>query len=558
MIADEINLENVQALANNDASSKSVAPAGRWYGGRSFQLALLSSALLWLSFPPVGLWPLAWVAPVPLIRACLDRRLDGPRPYFAFWVAGFAYWLATLYFVPLPHWALVFGWLLISFYLAFYTVLFVTVARAMINMTRIPAVIAIPLCWTSIEWVRCNAITGFGMACLAHTQYRQTLWIQVADLFGAYTLTLSLCLFATCVALLPIMKGTKPGRESWSYGLLGIAILAAVAGYGKLQLNSEHTLADRNQLVIGLIQGSVDTQLTDREGVAQRKFEQYCGLTIDARRKWNDLDLLVWPEGTFPAYDLHPDSDLSRLDPRGVAQARDDIRSVWHLGTGYPEVFDHPLPLLGGGASVNPTENQVYNSAFVIGEQGTVTDRYFKIHRVMYGEYFPVLNWFPIFNQMLRGIHAGHEFKTIELNGIRLAPNICFETTVPHFVRRQVLQLRARGEEPDALLNVTNDGWFFGTSCLDLHLACNVFRAVENHKPNLVCANTGFSAEIDRHGSIQQMGPRRDVQAIRATVRPDRGSSLYQSVGDWPWIIAAAWCGVVWVLSMIVAKRRRP
>ena len=47
------------------------------------------------------------------------------------------------------------------------------------------------------------------------------------------------------------------------------------------------------------------------------------------------------------------------------------------------------------------------------------------------------------------------------------------------------------------LINLTNDGWFWGSSILDLQLDCAVLRAVELRRPFLVAANTGFSAWID-------------------------------------------------------------
>src|SRR5690606_19483170 len=84
----------------------------------------------------------------------------------------------------------------------------------------------------------------------------------------------------------------------------------------------------------------------------------------------------------------------------------------------------------------------------------------------------------------------------------------------------------------DILVNLTNDGWFWGSSELDMHLACGVFRAVELRKPFLIAANTGFSAWIDSTGNIRQQGPRRDTGFIIATVGLDRRESLYSSVGD--------------------------
>ncbi len=82
------------------------------------------------------------------------------------------------------------------------------------------------------------------------------------------------------------------------------------------------------------------------------------------------------------------------------------------------------------------------------------------------------------------------------------------------------------------LVNLTNDGWFWGSSELDMHLACGVFRAVEMRKPLLIAANTGFSAWIDSSGRILKQGPRRATDYIIANVAIDSRKSFYSLYGD--------------------------
>ena len=65
------------------------------------------------------------------------------------------------------------------------------------------------------------------------------------------------------------------------------------------------------------------------------------------------------------------------------------------------------------------------------------------------------------------------------LKNICLVPNICYETVLPYVIRNQLVALRQQGQEPQILVNVTNDGWFWGSSELEQHLACGVFRTVE-------------------------------------------------------------------------------
>ena len=116
-----------------------------------------------------------------------------------------------------------------------------------------------------------------------------------------------------------------------------------------------------------------------------------------------------------------------------------------------------------------------------------------------------------------------------DIGGVRMAPNICYESVLSHVIRRQVNALAAEGREPDMLVNLTNDGWFWGSSELDMHLACGVFRAVECRKPLLIAANTGFSAWIDGDGRIRRKAP----DGPRQSSSPSPGS-MDAAVGIWP------------------------
>jgi apolipoprotein N-acyltransferase len=113
------------------------------------------------------------------------------------------------------------------------------------------------------------------------------------------------------------------------------------------------------------------------------------------------------------------------------------------------------------------------------------------------------------------------------------APNICYETAIPQVIRRQVSTLEGRNELPDVLVNVTNDAWYWGSSGLDLHLACGVFRAVEARVPLVIAANGGISAWIDHTGRIRAQSPKMQTDTIVADVEPSGLRSLYVRYGDW-------------------------
>jgi len=172
----------------------------------------------------------------------------------------------------------------------------------------------------------------------------------------------------------------------------------------------------------------------------------------------------------------------------------------------------------------------------------------------MFGEYIPLTGMFPFFESLapMKSLAFGDKFECVKIKGINLAPSICFESTVPHLVRRQLNQLASDGDEPDAMVNLTNDGWFFGTSCLDLHLACNVMRAVEMRKPHLIASNTGISASIDTCGRLLEAGPKRAEAVIRVEVKPTGRGSFYRRFGEVIPIGFAIVCGLTALFGLLV------
>lgn len=511
---------------------------------KTFITALSSLTMLWLAFPPVGWFWLAWLAPIPLVWLVMKDRLDGKRPYLQLWWAGLAYWLATFYFLPIPHPALWLGWIALGIYLAVYTPLLVGISRLILNRWKLPAWLAFAVVFTGLEWIRCHFATGMAMVCLSHSQYRQPLLIQVADIGGAYTLTFSMTLFAAGLAVM-VAPGSKVKRIG--AGLASTIVVLTVLNYGDRVLNAEkNQMSPDAQLTqIGIIQGSIDVIFIPITEEKQRADLNYhIQLTRRALEQWPDLELILWPESSFSLPDLI--SDFSETFSKEDAAA--DIKGFWqYLMTGRVDWYledDDQVPnfrslptLLAGGTTYDPANQHFFNAALLIEPPGKITQRYYKNHRVLLGEYVPLADRFPwiaAITPISRNLTAGTDFKAMRFSDFVMAPSICFETTVPHLIRRQVNTLSDRGEEPDVLVNLTNDGWFFGTSCLDLHLACNVFRSVEMKKPHLVCANTGFSAHIDPFGRLLQIGARREISLLNVAFRPHPlPTTIYRRWGNW-------------------------
>lgn len=211
---------------------------------------------------------------------------------------------------------------------------------------------------------------------------------------------------------------------------------------------------------------------------------------------------------------------------------------------------------------------QFFNSAvFVTPERGIVS-RYDKMHRVPFGEYVPLkemvsgLQYFTPYRGEF-GINSGTHPVFMEHKGVRYSPVICFEDTVPHLVRgivRESTLAHPERKEVDVLLNLTNDGWFHGSSELDQHLITAAFRCVECRVPMVRAVNTGISAVIDGDGAIraravnEKTGKSKMTEAYLVEAVPlDTRQSAYVRYGDW----FAAGCLVLTILAAAWGLFRR-
>jgi apolipoprotein N-acyltransferase len=181
------------------------------------------------------------------------------------------------------------------------------------------------------------------------------------------------------------------------------------------------------------------------------------------------------------------------------------------------------------------------------------------------------------------GLTHGDHTEVFQVKDWNLVPLICFEDTVPHLVRGMVAtaQQSVKGDV-DCLINLTNDGWFVGSSESEQHLITAQFRCIETRTPMARAVNTGISAVIDGDGLVRepvtlfnldrynagepQPKSMRDPEtgeywremnaALVVDVPLDPRSSLYVWWGDWFAGMCLVACSLV-VLSELVTRVRR-
>ncbi len=152
--------------------------------------ALLSGAMLALIQPPVSLFPLAFIALVPLLGA-IDRD-DLLLSFKRGFAAGVVAWLGIIYWVVvamnsygginIPLSVLIL--FLFALYLSLYMAIFTVSCAYLEKRTSVPAYLLAAPVWVVLEYARGAVMTGFPWAFLGHSQYTFLPFIQVASITG--------------------------------------------------------------------------------------------------------------------------------------------------------------------------------------------------------------------------------------------------------------------------------------------------------------------------------------------------------------------------------------
>jgi apolipoprotein N-acyltransferase len=542
-------------------------------------LAIGGGLTLFLTQPPADLWLVAWVAPLPWLALVQRPEIRGRRPWLAVWCGGLTYWLLAIHWLRLPHPVTSIGWVLLSVYLACYPLLFVWTARRLVHRWQWPLVPAATVAWVACEHLRGDVLGGFTFAGLGHTQWRWTTLIQLADAVGAVGVSGVVMAGAAGVAVgLAAVRG-RASRWSAAGNVAGAAaVVAASLVYGSWRLATEPS-RDEQPLDVLIVQGSIDTELKHDLAEAAVVVGQYDTLTVEGLadpESPGQPDVIVWPETMWrwPLVEIDPSERLPEpvledvLGPgaggtpegrqaraRTLLEAqRFDALAAYarHYATTWVVGVDRQRFISAAAGRV-----EHFNAAVVMDAAGRMRACYDKMYPVMFGEYLPFADRVPLLYKLtpLRaGLTAGTRPVVVEVAGYGLAPTICYETALPVAVRSIVLRLAAAGRRPDVIVNLTNDGWFWGSSELDMHLAAAIFRAVEVRTPIVVAANTGISAAIDGSGRLLVAGPRQDTATLRVGIHRDGRWSPWLTAGTIPTGMTLAVVAVL-ALEWLMASR---
>lgn len=507
---------------------------------------------MFLIQPPCDLWFFAWLAPLPWLWLIMRKTSHlPPRFWQMIWCAGFVHWLATIHWLRLPHPATSLGWVCLSAYLAVYLPVFVWSARLLMRRWGWPLLAAAPISWMACEQLRGALFGGFTFAMLGHSQWRWTALLQIADIAGAIGLSGIVMLVAA--VLFQLLRSWRT-KETVREVLLTVSILGACVFYGHWRLTTipKSRVAPLQAL---LVQGSIDTELKHDPNAFQEVTQQYDKLTRSGLLESSSLpDLILWPEtmwriglleidpkeqlpvsvvtAILSESELANDIDNDDISLQALCRQRLEEERLEPLAN-YAKSYGTNWLVGVDKQVVTPNAasgTQYFNCAVLLDAGGRVRDTYAKMKPVLFGEYVPFAETFPWLYGLTPlpvGLTAGRQPLVTSVAGRRLTCTICYETALPATIRSLVRYCRQMNGGPDLIANLTNDGWFWGSSELDMHLTAAIFRSVEVRTPIVIAANTGFSASIDGCGRLLACGPRRKTATLRVEVVPDGRWTLW-------------------------------
>ena len=132
-----------------DSPSRDIGLLAQW------RLLVIWAVLLGFSYPRPNLWPLAYVALVPLVLVILRGR-GGWRSTGSIYLASCIWWVVmTIWLIPVT----VPGWLVLGGYCSLYMLLLVWAVRR-VDRLGLPMAISLPVVVVGIEWLRCSVVLG--------------------------------------------------------------------------------------------------------------------------------------------------------------------------------------------------------------------------------------------------------------------------------------------------------------------------------------------------------------------------------------------------------------
>lgn len=502
-------------------------------------LAVLSGLLLTGSFPKFGSCWVAWVAMIPLLLAI--RNLPAGRRFRLGLLTGLVHYLTLTYWLTITMEA--YGGLnvyasigvlcLLAVYLALYVGIF-SLFLGLLATTPLRCLVAAPVLWVVLEFIRAKALTGFPWELLGYSQYRALQIIQISDIFSVYGVSFLVVAVNTGLFLAWLAARNQKYRDlrlsrknAIVAGLCVILLPGAALIYGQMRMEGvRRDAAASPQVRAAVVQGNIPQDVKWDPEFKIATTDTYVRLSRETMPEAPDL--IVWPETATPFY-FQRVTDLTQRVEEGIK----DIGAFFIIGS----------------PAVEEDENgyRYYNSAYLLTPEGTVAGRYDKQHLVPFGEYVPLARWLTFVEKIVVGMGSfspGQSGTGIAWTKGKIGVQICYEMIFPHLSRRAVQN------QADLLVYLSNDAWYGKSSAPYQLFSMAALRAVETRRSVVRAANTGISGFVDPTGRITGRTALFEEATLTADMPVLAKKTIYTRWGDWFPTGCSIWIAV-WIIYQI-------
>jgi apolipoprotein N-acyltransferase len=477
------------------------------------------------SLPPWGFWPLAVVG-IALFETALNAADTGRQRLVRGWLFGLG-WLAPgmvwMWFLTAP------GYIVAS-------LLFAAVhGLAAWAAPRGPwRVVGRPAAHTLAECLR--FVFPFGGVPLASLAIGQAggPFLGVARIGGVILLTwftfqlgFALAGPSPVVPQLAKKRGATAKGEWHGVIMLGVLLVCFVLR-GTASGDEGGTASGGPAYNVAAVQGGGPQGTHAIDTDPRVVFDRH--LTATQSIKTGTVNLVVWPENVVDVAKFEGSSELAAI----VAEAKR---------------LDAPILV---GVTEDVPGNHFTNAQVVVMPDGSIADRYDKVHRVPFGEYMPLRGLLHALGAptdlVPRDAIAGVGPAVLHVpNGPTIAVAISWEVFFGERVRNGV------NDGGDFIINPTNGSSYTWTVLQSQQIASSRLRAVEEHRWLVQVSPTGFSAFVSADGDVSQRTRISEPKVIIAPMQPGSfGSTWYRGTGDLFWAIVM---GVLFVGSWLIPLR---
>lgn len=492
-------------------------------------LLVLPGLLLWLAWPPIGIFIFLFLGFVPLFE--LHQRYAHRGRWAWFWrmyTALFIWNLLSTWWVwNSSDWGAVVMLLANSFLMCFPWML-MRFSRRFVSVPRTEILFII--FWLLFETLHQRWDLSWPWLTLGNGFAGATWFVQWYDVTG--TMGGSFLILLVNVWLYRWLGAGSVKAARFAGLLVGVLALVSLLRYYTYSPNHQ-----QNIQVVAL-QPSFDPWnekfvRDSRDMIAEM-------VKISSTQVDSNTDLLVWPETSLTEnielinagmdYQVRMLDDFRKKYPKLEILTGADMQQVYRNCKKRPSSTARPT-----GTSTIWWDS--YNSALFIDKNSKVAF-YHKSKLVPGTEQMPLTNWFPAINDLAVTLDEnsttgslGTSDSVVLFGKNKIIPAICYESIYGDYLT----QFARKGG--GAIAVITNDAWWGNTPGYQQHMAYAKLRAIEQRKWVVRSANTGTSCFIDSKGNVLQATNWFEKKAIRQKISLSNDLTLYTRFGDLPIIL---------------------